>query len=153
MAISWKKEGTMPYSYRITSIHNIYFWSRPARTVIIVLNLKIALMITDLHEQTISLNDNFVLSSLDEECVVTVHTDIVGWWERVCIAVEFEKKVFKHWTCQSAPILFWQIIHRNYTANVKILVDMFNRFHLSSNPQKVWYTLQAKQILTSYNWY
>ena len=27
---------------------------------------------------------------------------------------------------------------KHYTANVKILVDMFNSFLLSSNPQKVW---------------
>ena len=35
-------------------------------------------------------------------------------------------------------LLFQQTIQRNYTANVKGLVDMFNSFHLSSNPQKVW---------------
>ena len=35
-------------------------------------------------------------------------------------------------------LLFQQIIQRNYTANVEELVDMFNSFHLSSVPQKVW---------------
>ena len=38
-----------------------------------------------------------------------------------------------------------QTIQRNYTANVKILVDMFDSFQLSSDPQKVWYNLPAKQ--------
>ena len=35
-------------------------------------------------------------------------------------------------------ILFQQTIQRNYAANGNELVGMFNSFHLSSNPQKVW---------------
>ena len=33
-------------------------------------------------------------------------------------------------------MLIQHTIQRNYTANVKILVDMFNSVYLSSNPQK-----------------
>ena len=43
-------------------------------------------------------------------------------------------------------ILLQQPIQRNYTANVKKLVDMFNSFHLSSNPQKVWFYLLSNEL-------
>ena len=42
-------------------------------------------------------------------------------------------------------MLIQKTIQINYTANVKILVDMLNSFHLSSNPQQVWYNLPDKQ--------
>ena len=37
---------------------------------------------------------------------------------------------------QTFNMLIQQTIQRNYPANVKILVDMFNSVYLSSNPQK-----------------
>ena len=78
----------------------------------------------------VSLKDNYALSSHDEECVITVHTDITWCKESVCIADECEKSI--HTFNKRYDI---NPIH--YTANVKILVDMFNSFNLSSNPQKV----------------
>ena len=48
-------------------------------------------------------------------------------------------------------IKFQQTIQRNYTANVKELIEMFNSFHLSSDPQKLWYNLPAKQWVIADN--
>ena len=81
----------------------------------------------------VRLEDQPVLSSLDEECVLTVHTDIAGR-ERVCIADELKKSIqtfnmFK-------PYDIRPTMQKNYTGNVKILVDEFNSFHLSSSAQK-----------------
>ena len=43
-----------------------------------------------MYTNKVNLKENCVLSSLDEECVLTVHTDIAGWGEMVCIADESE---------------------------------------------------------------
>ena len=59
--------------------------------------------------------------------------------EKVCLyADECEKKYLN---IKHVKVLWYysqQTIQRNYTANVKEFVDMFNSFHLSSIPQKVW---------------